>query len=128
MWSSDWITTLFDYDRDTEFSGDDADQYSSLIDLGENYEFVTIIIPTITSSTTGVAVQMNNHIASVPSIVYALDDDATGSFLHATGAATTAMTVIFRLGGVRWFRIKMGSNQSADSTFYCRGFNRMTTG
>lgn len=129
MWSSDWVKSIMDIDRSpTEFTGDDVDQYSSVIDLGDNYEFVEIIIPTITSSTTGIAIQMNEHTDSVPSIVYVLDDDATGCFLHATTAATTAMTVVFRLGAARWFRIKMGSNQAADRTFYCRGLHRVTTG
>lgn len=124
QWCSDWISSLMDVDRAAEFTGDDADRYSSVIDLGDNYEFVTITIPTIASATIGVGVMRNATITSVPSIVYALDDDATGCFLHATSDATTAMTVIFRIGGARYFRIKSSANQTADITFWVMGFNR----
>lgn len=119
-----WKSVLLDIDRDTEFVGDDVDQYSKLVDLGAPFEFVTVIVPTITSSTTGVCIQKTPNIDEVPSPVHILDDDATGSFLHATSAAVTALAVIFRIGAVQYVRIKMGANQAADRTFYVRGFNR----
>jgi hypothetical protein len=119
---------LLDIDRAVEFVGDDVDQFSKLVDLGDSYEFVTIIIPTITSATIGVSIQMDEYEASIPTAVYALDDDATGDFLHASTAATTAKAITYRLGGARWFRIKAGANQAADRTFYCRGFNQVVSG
>lgn len=128
MYASDWKSVLLDIDRASEFAGDDVDQYSALCDLEDDYEYVTIFIPTITSSTIGIAVQRDAAIATVPVYVYVLDADATGCFAHATTAATTTMVVTFRLGGCRYFRIKAGSDQEADRTFYCRGFNRTTCG
>ena len=124
QWCSDWISSLMDVDRDAEFTGDDVDRWSSVIDLGNNYEFVTITIPTIVSATISVGVMRNEVVTSVPSLVYALSDAATGNYLHATTAAETAMTVVFRIGGCRYFRIKSGANQTGDITFYVRGFNR----
>lgn len=128
MGATSWSSALLDIDRATEFSGDDVDQFSKLVDLGDSYEFVTIIIPTITSATIGLSIQRDGEEDSVPSPVYILDADATGNFLHATTAATTAMAVTFRLGGARWFRVKAGANQAADRTFYCRGFNQVVSG
>ena len=116
-----WLPVLVDIDRATEFSGDDVDQYSALVDLGADFENVLVIVPTITSSTVGIAIQQTPGIAEAPSPVYILDDDATGCFLHATTAATTAMAVKFEIGGARYLRIKCGSNQAADRTFYVRG-------
>ena len=116
-----WLPVLVDVDRATEFSGDDVDQYSKLVDLGGDFENVMVIIPTITSSTIGIAIQQTPEISEVPSPVYILDDDATGCFLHATTAATTAMAVKFEIGGARYLRIKCGANQAADRTFYVRG-------
>ena len=125
QWCSDWISSLMDVDRATEFTGDDVDRWSSVIDLKDNYEFVTITIPTIVSATISVGVMRNEVVTSVPSLVYSLSESATGNYLQATTAAETAMTVIFRIGGYRYFRIKSGANQTADVTFWVRGFTRL---
>ena len=125
MKCSRWLTATFDIDRDTEFVGDDADQFSKLLDLGENYEFITVVMgAAITSSTLNPWVQMTEAISEVPVIVHVLDDDATGSFAHATTAATTQVAVTFRIGGIQYLRLRCGSNQAADRTMYVRGFNR----
>jgi len=122
---SRWMTATVDIDRATEFTGDDVDQFSDLIDLGDDYEFITVIFGSaITSSTLNPYIQRDGSIATVPVIVHALDDDATGSFAHATTAATTQVAVTFRVGGAQYLRMRFGSNQSADRTLYVRGFNR----
>jgi len=130
MWSSNWEIATIDIDRATEFSGDDVDRYSSLVDLKENYEFATVVIPAlgVDGCVIGVSVQRDGEIDTVPSPVYIMDDDATGCFFHATTSASTAMTIVFRIGGIRWLRVKADTNQASDKTFYCRGFNRVTTG
>jgi len=124
MLAGPWKSVLMDVDRDTEFTGDDADQYSALVDLGADYEFVVVVIPTITSSVIGVSIQRNPGVSEVPVRMYTLDDDATGSFLHAHTAATTTQVIIFRIGAVQFLRIKADTNQAADRTFYVRGYNR----
>lgn len=116
-----WKDALIDIDRDTEFSGDDADQYSKLVDLGGDYKNVLVAIPTITSSVVGIAVQETNNEAEVPDIVNVLDRDATGHFAQATTAGTASMKIVFDVGGAQFIRIKCGSNQAADRTFRVRG-------
>ena len=129
MYASDWKTVLLDYDRSSEFTGDDVDRYSAVCDLGDGYEFVTIFVPALDSSgTVSVYVQRDEAIATVPVIVHAFDDDATGSFAHATSSGAGSIVVTFRIGGCRYFRIYVGADQSANRTFYAKGINRMTHG
>ncbi|KKL84152.1 hypothetical protein LCGC14_1967580 [marine sediment metagenome] len=124
MRASGWITATIDIDRDTEFTGDDVDQFSSLVDLGDNFEFVTVHFDSvITSSTINPWVQKTKEVDEVPVVKHVLDDDATGSFAHATSAAVTQVSVTFRIGGYQYLRIRAGTNQSADETFSVRGFN-----
>ena len=121
----EWKTATIDIDRDTEFTGDDADQFSDVVDLGEDYEFVTVHCDSvITSATINPWVQKTPEVDEVPVIKHALDDDATGSFAHATTAAVTSVSVTFRIGGYQYLRIRAGSNQAADEAFSVRGFNR----
>ena len=47
---SAWKTALIDIDRATEFTGDDVDRYSKLVDLKENYEFLTVRLPALSAS------------------------------------------------------------------------------
>lgn len=120
-----WKTALIDIDRAVDgFAGDDVDQYSELVDLGWEYEYLIVEVPTITSATVSIVGQRGSAITTVPLPIHILDDDATGSFLHATTAGTTSLYVIFRIGGLRYIRILAAGNQAADRTFYVRGFNR----
>jgi hypothetical protein len=116
-----WKSALIDVDRATEFVGDDVDQYSELVDLGGDFKDVLVIIPTITSSTISLCVQMDGDEDTVPDALNILDDDATGHFAHATTAGTAGMAVVFHVGAVQFLRVKAGSNQAADRTFYVRG-------
>jgi hypothetical protein len=116
-----WKDALVDIDRAVEFSGDDVDQYSKLVDLGGDFNKVLVTIPTITESVVGIAVQETNNPAEVPVIVNILDRDATGHFAQATTAGTAGMNIVFDIGGAQFIRIKCGSNQAADRTFRVRG-------
>ena len=128
MYASDWKTATIDIDRATEFSGDDVDRFSSLVDLGDNYEFLTVFVPTLTSAVVSVYVQRDDAIATVPAILNALDADATGSFAHSTTAGTGGVVVTFRIGGCRYLRVHTGANQAADRSLVVRGFNRTVYG
>lgn len=122
---SEWKTGTVDIDRASEFTGDDVDQFSDLIDLGAIYEFITVHLgSTITSGTIQPYVQRTEKTDEVPVIKMQLDDDATGSFAHADTAATTIRSVTFRIGGYQYIRIRLTGNQAADETLYVRGFNR----
>ena len=119
-----WKTATIDIDRDTEFTGDDVDQFSDVVDLGADFEFVTVHCDSvITSATLNPWVQKTGSIDEVPVVKHILDADATGSFAQATSAAVTRVSVTFRIGGYQYLRIRAGSNQSADETFSVRGHN-----
>jgi len=129
MFCSDWKTATIDIDRAGEFTGDDVDQFSSLVDLGGIYENVLVMCDSaITSATLAPWVQKTDSVAEVPVVVHALDDDATGSFAHATTAGTTQIAIIFRIGAIRYLRVRAGANQAADETFSVRGFNGQSFG
>lgn len=121
-----WVSCTIDIDATAtgEFSGFDADQYSDYCDLGQAYDKVMVLIPTITSATISVYGVHDDGTAiktNVPIRIYSLDRDATGSFAQATTAGTTACAVVFDIYGFRYIRIKSGANQAADRTFYCKG-------
>lgn len=121
-----WKSVLLDYDRSSEFTGDDVDQFSALVELRGNYEFLTVIIPALSASGTVTPyIQRDGAIATVPVIVHVLDGDATGSFAHATSSGAGDIAVTFRIGGVQYLRLRVGANQTANRTFYVRGFNQM---
>lgn len=117
-----WKTALVDIDRTSEFTGDDVDQYSKLVDLGADFSDVMVWIPTITSATVTLAIQKSASEAEVPELLYILDVDATGHFLSATTAGTAGAIILFHVGAVQYLRIKCGANQTTtDKTFYVRG-------
>ncbi len=116
-----WTSVLTDIDRSTEFSGDDVDRYSKLVDLGADFEKIVVVIPTITSGTVTLYTQRDGNVASVPVILNIFDDDATGHFAHATSSGTGDFAIVFHLGGIQYFRIYCGANQGADRTFWVRG-------
>ena len=130
MFSSSWKTATLDYDRAaTEFTGDDVDRFTDLVDLGDSYEFLTVFIPALSASATITPyVQRDEAIATVPIALHVFDSDATGSFAHATSSGAGDIVVTFCIGGTRYFRLYAGADQTANRTFYCRGFNRVTEG
>ena len=109
----DWKTATLAYATD--------DDLTPAVDLEWEYEFLIVLIPTITSSTVTVHGSRDNT-TFFP--VYAFDADATGDFAHATTAATTSHAAIFHIGGLRHIKISTGSAQGADRVFYVRGYNR----
>lgn len=119
-----WKDALIDIDRALEFTGDDVDQFSKLVDLGDDYEFITVHFPgVVDSATLNPWVQKTAEIDEVPVIKHILNANATGSFAHATTAAVTSVSVTFRIGGYQYLRLKLAANQSPDVTLSVRGFN-----
>jgi hypothetical protein len=123
----EWETALIDINATedaTEFTGFDADRYSNVVDLGREYDKVHVICPAVDSSTIAVYPIPEDGTAiktNIPLPVYALDSDATGSFLHATTAGTATCTAIFDIYGFRYVRVKAGADQTEDRTFYLKG-------
>ena len=118
------FTATIDIDRATEFTGDDVDRFSDLIDLEDVYEFVLVYVPEITSSTVTLYIQRNDQVDTIHLAMNILDDDATGSFAHATSAGTGSIAIIFRVGAAQFVRVYAGSKQAADRSFTLIGFKR----
>ena len=116
-------TATIDISRDTEFVGDDADRYSDLVDLGGIFSDVLVFIPALSASAAvSLAIQLDGSKDTIPSPLHIMDSNATGSFLHAISAMTTAFkVVVFHVGAVQYLRIYCDADQAADRTFYLRG-------
>ena len=128
MFHSDWKTCLIDINRDSEFAGDDVDQYSKLVDLGRAFEKLVIIVPTIDSAAITVYVQRSPGTDQVPVAVhhgYMYDASGAGNAWTTAAWTTTAGTggfsITCNIDGHQFVRIRAGANQAADRTFYLRG-------
>ena len=116
-----WLEALVDIDRATEFTGDDVDQYSKLVDLGQDCDELVIDIPTITSSTVGVSVQKDGDVDTIPVAVHYRQPTDLATAAWATTAGTAAHSITCKIGGYQFIRIKCGSNQAADRSFKVKG-------
>jgi len=69
MYASEWKTATLDYDRaNTDFTGDDVVRFTDLVDLDDNYEFLTVFIPALSANgTVSIYVQRDDLVATVPS-------------------------------------------------------------
>ena len=120
---SEWITATIDIDRDSEFSGDDVDRYSKVVDLGAEYKAVVVEVPTIDSATVSVHVMRDATITTVPvEVHYTKSDDTTAHW--AATAGTGAYSIIVMVGGYRYMRIHVGADQTADRAILVKGIGR----
>lgn len=126
MRNTRWIPSIMDVDRvPAEFTGDDVDRFTSLIDLSGNYEFVTVILPIMVSSTVTVYIQRTDQIDEIPSLLHILDADSEASLVQTSPTVElTSLAVTFRIGGAQFFRLYTSADQTSDITFYAKGFNR----
>lgn len=115
MLASAWFPVLIDQSVD--------DDLSEEVDLEGNYEFLTVIQPTLDGAHT-----VTVHITMTPGgtyyPIYQLDNDATADFQQKTTGLATARSLVFRIGGVQFIKIAVGTGVTTDKTFYVRGFNR----
>lgn len=115
-------TALIDIDRATEFSGDDVDQFSELVNLEGFYRDVQVWVPTLDAeAVVSLYIQRDGAVATVPVQDQTLDDNATGHFAKATSSGAGGFVVTFRNVNTHYLRIKAAANQAADRTFYVRG-------
>jgi hypothetical protein len=116
-----WQSVLMDIDLTAEYSGEDIDRTSALVDLGFEASGVMIFIPTIDSAAVSLLVQRDSSIATVPVALHhkKVSDDST--VLWATTAGTGGFMINIPLGGIQYFRIYTGANQTADRTYYVIG-------
>ena len=116
-----WQAVLLDINLPAEYAAEDIDRTSALADLGFEAGGVMIFVPTIDSATIGVLVQRDGEIATVPVALHYKkpSDDATAPW--ATTASTGGLMIEVPFGGIRWFRILTGADQTADRVFYVKG-------
>lgn len=116
-----WQSVLMDIDLAAEYSGEDIDRTSALVDLGFEASGVMIFVPTIDSATIGLLVQRDSAIASVPVALHHKKpaDDSTAAWV--TTASTGGYMIHVPLDGIQYFRILTGADQTSDRTFYVKG-------
>ena len=115
-------TALVDIDRASEFTGDDVDRFSEVVDLGEDFARVLVWIPALDANgVVSVYVQRDSVISSIPLQVQSFDADATGHFVKGTSSGAGDIAITFDVGGVQYLRVHVAANQAADITFYVRG-------
>jgi len=113
-----WEDCLIDIDRATEFSGDDVDRYSKLVDLGRDCEKLAVIVPaTVTAGELLIYVQELAAVATVPAKLNNVDTDTA---FTVTLAASTFFSSS-GLNGIRYVRLYSATNQAQDVTFRIRG-------
>jgi len=125
MIHGEWKSCLIDIDRSSEFTGDDVDQYSKLIDLGRVYEKIVIFVPTIDSSALNLYVQRDASSATVPVIVHHGQvtgaTPAWGTAAWSTTAGTGGYVIMVNCVCAQYIRIRAVANQAADRTLYVMG-------
>jgi len=115
----EWVDCLIDINRTpTEFSADDVDRYSELVDLGRAFEKLVIIVPaTVTASELLIYVQELASTATVPTLLHVVNTDTAYT---VTLAASTCFTCDC-ITGIRYLRLYSATNQAQDVTFRIRG-------
>jgi len=117
-----WQSVLMDIDLTAQYSGEDIDRTSALVDLGFEASGVMIVVPTIDSAAVSLLVQMDGEIDTVPVALHHKKPADDSTALWATTAGTGGFMIhVPCLGGIRYFRIYTGANQTADRTFYVKG-------
>lgn len=113
---------LIDIDRATEFTGDDVDRFSKLVNLGGVFDKVQVFVPALdAAAVVSLYLQKDQNEDTVPVQLQAFDDDATGHFAHATTSGSGSIVITFECGAVQFLRVHCGADQAADRTFYVRG-------
>lgn len=116
------VPGLIDVDRAEEFTGDDVDRFSELVDLEGYFSKVLVFIPALDASgIVSLYLQKDKEVTTVPSQLQAFDADGTGHFAHATSSGAGGVSIVFNTGAIRWLRVHVSENQAADRTFYLRG-------
>lgn len=115
MIPSAWKDAVITYGTDPNNSAE--------VDLEGNYEFLTVVIPTLNSaSATTVHISDASGGTFVP--LYMFDTNVVGDFAQSTDDLTTAKVITYRTGGAQYIKVVCEDAQGANITFKVRGFNR----
>lgn len=122
--TTDKILALVDIDRDSEYSGDDVDRVSKLVDLGGPYRFIQVFIPALSASAVvDLLIQADGAIATVPSNLISLVTTQAGHYVPSTSSGAGSISVVFDTGAAQYLRVRCSADQSADRNFYVRGIS-----
>jgi len=120
--AGEWQIATIDIDRASEFTGDDVDRFSGLVDLGSEFSNVLVFIPALDASgVVSLYIQRDGNTDTVPKQVQIFDDDATGHFVHGTSSGAGDFAIVFHVGATQHLRVHVAANQAADRTFYVKG-------
>ena len=116
-------TALIDIDRPSEYSGDDVDRVSKLVDLGQQFKYVLITVPTINTAIVGLLGQLTSSEDEVPfAVLYQKTDNTTSTW--ALSSVTGLMVISVFVGGLQYVRVQTtNANQTEDRTFKLQGFD-----
>ncbi len=116
MIATKWLPALLDISDDPDATVE--------VDLQGNFEFITVIIPTL-SQASKIEAQIARESGGTFYPVWHWDNNAAGDFLGQTTSITTTRVITFNIGGAQFVKLGVeGTNMSSDVTFYVRGFNR----
>ena len=102
-----WQTATIDIDRDSEFSGDDVDQFSGVVDLQEYFDGVALKLPALTNSAITLYNADNATVSTVPLVLHVMKADLSATAAWTVSAGTGSIQVIARgLGAVRFLRVR----------------------
>lgn len=116
MLTSPWKSALLDVDVDADATEE--------VDLGDNYEFMTVIVPTL-GQASKLEAQIAKDAGGTFYPMWRWDADSAQDLVGQTTSITTTRALTFYIGGAQFVKIGVeGTNMSSDVTFYVRGFNR----
>ena len=94
---------------------------SGAVDLGRDYEFLEVILPTITSAV--ISVNVSDTSGGTYQALVHTSPTAVGHFVPGTTAGTGGLTALYRLGGFQHVKLLSGATQAAERAFTIRGMN-----
>ena len=116
MITSEWKSALLDVTVDADATEE--------VDLGGSYEFMTVIVPTLTqASTLEAQIAMASGGTFYP--MWRWDGNSATDLVGTTSSITTTRALTFYIGGAQYVKVGVaGADMSGDLTFYVRGFSR----
>ena len=85
--------------------------------------FVTVIQPTLDNAATlTVHGAMKSGGTFFP--FYILDPDSAADFAQLTTGSATTRIIMFRIGGLQYIKVVVGTNATSNQTFYVKGTDR----
>ena len=116
MITSAWYSALLDISVDADATAE--------VNLQGNYEFLTVIVPTLTQNAKLEAqIAMSSGDTFYP--MWRWDADSAQDLVGQTSNITTTRVLTVYIGGAQFGKVGVeGTNEADDLTFYVRGLNR----